>query len=358
MSEEKKLIIKMLKEGKINEEEALKLLDAIKEDKYDSKNEKEKTENKFESSINSFFSNLFNTVEKSIKKAEEKINLSNIDFDEINFNFGFSGKTTNEFIIDEITEDIDLLVDYINGKVFISSWDNDYIKCSSKISFDENMYSEDYTFITKSHDGKNIHISTYENSNIDKFNSTIYIYLPKKYTNNIKCRNITGKIIINNVTSNSIDLDNTNSKIIIEHVVASKDIKINGINGKFSVENISTPNLKMKNLNGKISVRGIDCEHIFAENMNGFILLSNISKITNSINLHSFNGGVYVENINYNKPTRAKLTGRFDEKLDSIFTTIVRNDMTTVAHTSDYIEDLDDKLEININTKNGKITLI
>lgn len=362
MSEEKKLILKMLKEGKITEDEALKLLDAVKENNNHIENDEEKTEkktnNKFESTVHSFFSNLFNTVEKNVKKVEEKINSSNINLDDINFTFGYFGKINKELIIEDINDDINLLVDYINGKVIISSWDNDYIKCTSHILFDKNTYSEDYNFITKSNIGRDIHISTYEYSNLDKFNATLYIYLPKKYINNIKCKEITGKVIINNLMSNSIDLETTNSKIVLENVSASKEIKINGINGKFLIENISAPDLNIKNLNGKITGYKIDCECIFSENMNGSISFSNISNTAKSINLKSLNGGIYLENINYNKPTRAKLTGRFEEKLNPIFSTIVRNDTNTIAYTSDFIEDLENKLEIDIETNNGKIRIL
>ncbi|MFM1583347.1 SHOCT-like domain-containing protein, partial [Helcococcus ovis] len=89
MSEEKKLILKMLKENKISEDEALKLLDAIGSNKNTEKNKKE---DNTEFSTGNFVSKIINGVEKAINIASKKI--ENMDFELINFSSqNFNAKT-------------------------------------------------------------------------------------------------------------------------------------------------------------------------------------------------------------------------------------------------------------------------
>ena len=130
MSEEKKLILTMLKEDKISEEEALRLLEAIGQNE---KEETEKTnfskkEESFENSVNSFVSKIITGVETAINKAGDAIN--NMDFDISNINISgskFNANTTKTYKIENIEEPINLFINNLQGAIQIQSHNQDFV---------------------------------------------------------------------------------------------------------------------------------------------------------------------------------------------------------------------------------------
>lgn len=76
MSKEKLLVLQMLKEGKISEEEALKLLEAMGEDKNTKKNI---GENKFKFLEDDFVSKITDSIASIGRRTQEAIQKINIE---------------------------------------------------------------------------------------------------------------------------------------------------------------------------------------------------------------------------------------------------------------------------------------
>ena len=125
MNEEKKMILDMLKEGKITVEQASDLLEAVGKDK--SKNNEE-----------SFVDKLSTSFEKIMKKTSETI--SNFDFDidldSVNIPNIYhinSQKTENQTKIDDEVNAIE--IDLINGSLDIERAQENHIMVDEKVYF-------------------------------------------------------------------------------------------------------------------------------------------------------------------------------------------------------------------------------
>lgn len=121
MSKEKLLVLQMLKEGKISEEEALKLLEAMGEDKNTKKNI---GENKFKFLEDDFVSKITDSIASIGRRTQEAIQKINIEetISDIGSTFSkFKGKTEQVFDYDlEKSGDVDSIeVENYNGKITI-----------------------------------------------------------------------------------------------------------------------------------------------------------------------------------------------------------------------------------------------
>ncbi|MGO1477863.1 hypothetical protein, partial [Senegalia sp. (in: firmicutes)] len=151
MNEEKMIILRMLKEGKINEDEASKLLDAI----YNKDKSEDNSKTNFKSNNKDWqkdFDNTINKLENGLNKFGEKfgekmdkigkeINEDSDSFaDKIMSSFNsFIDKDLNDILgryeikketleleIDDI-ENLQLDIKGINGDININPWSKDYI---------------------------------------------------------------------------------------------------------------------------------------------------------------------------------------------------------------------------------------
>lgn len=108
MSKEKLLVLQMLKEGKISEEEALKLLEAMGEDKNTKKNI---GENKFKFLEDDFVSKITDSIASIGRRTQEAIQKINIEetISDIGSTFSkFKGKT--EQVFDYDLERVEMLI--------------------------------------------------------------------------------------------------------------------------------------------------------------------------------------------------------------------------------------------------------
>ncbi|MFL8968773.1 DUF4097 family beta strand repeat-containing protein [Helcococcus kunzii] len=379
MSEEKKLILNMLKEGKITEDEALKLLDAIgeKEKKEEEKTNFAEKEASFENSVNNFVNKILSGVETAINKAGDVIN--NMDFDISNINIAgskFNANTTKTYKIEDIEEPINFFVNNLQGAIQIQSHNQDYIECIAIINYDNKYHDENNEFLIHKIEGNNHYFGIDLNKNNWNFKSQLIINLPKDKLNSIKVRNSNSKIQANNfdidnvifettnariefsnITSKSINATTTNAKIEAINVGADK-IVTNTTNSKISLSEIKSDELEAYTTNGKINLTKLNVVDVIAQNTNGSLYVSNIFDDTNKLDLSSTNGGIYIEGLNFERSIKASLSARNSDVISPKFSKIYRDKHSTKAYTENYDENAENTLDITAVTTNGKISIL
>ena len=267
MNEEKKMILDMLKEGKITVEQASDLLEAVGKDK--SKNNEE-----------SFVDKLSTSFEKIMKKTSETI--SNFDFDidldSVNIPNIYhinSQKTENQTKIDDDVNAIE--IDLINGSLDIERAQENHIMVDEKVYFknkedqvndylnievvedklivsvNENYKSLDASANVKLYLGKNI----YDSLDINIVNGQVELCDVDFKENNIESTNARFTIIN---SAGNIDLKNTNGKIEIRNT--NGNLEVSNVNGSVYLSNISGENANVDIVNGSIRIDGLNMENV------------------------------------------------------------------------------------------------
>lgn len=351
MSEEKLMILNMLKEGKITQEEALKLLDAIGE--KNSLND-EKTKKASDMSFNEMASKIGSAIESALYKVSDS--LSNIDFDYKIFN-NYTGSITKSIRIDNIENKINLYIKNRNDKVQISQWDKDYVEAIAYIYYDEKEYSRDYEFLIHTESEQNHYIGIDTEKSNKGYSAKITVNIPKSLIENLKIETTNSKIEADNLDIDYAEFITTNGKISLTSVEANS-IFCKTTNSKISAEDIKSDTLKCKTTNGKIVLETIDIRKVDAINTNGSINIDTINSKAREINLNSTNGGLYIEGLDYSRPVKATISGRLNDNLSPNFININEISHETIATTAKYTEDSDDVLYIFAHTTNGKVEII
>lgn len=355
MSEERKLILEMLKEGKITNDEALKLLDAVKESNPSEKiNEKEKT---IETKVNSFASKILSSVESALSKAGEAIENIDFNFSTSNFTYGKNTKTVSDIMrIDTVNHGDNIFINSKNGKIEVQGWDEMYINCKYEVSYDQREFDGTEEFVVHKFENNNHYIGINDSLNHNCFSVKMTISIPKDMASKIFAQSTNAKILFSELTANDIEVNTTNAKIEFESIESEK-IVINTTNGKIELSDIVSDIIESNTTNGKHEYSEIDAREITAYNTNGSIYLSGISDRAELIHLQSTNGGLYIEDIKINKPAKAVIKGRFADEFNPIFSSITKSEGSTIAKTPDYSEKADSLL-ITLQTTNGKVSII
>lgn len=379
MSEEKKLILKMFKEGKISEEEAIDLLSSVGENKTKSKinDNFDDAGEKIENSVNKFVNKIFNGIELAFNKVGDALDES--DFKNNKFNFTFNNTNAQTILknkIENIENKINLFINNKNGKTEIEPWNENHIEIESEINFNDKHLDSNSNFITEKKKDNNYFIGVNQELNASHFNVTFRIKTPYNAISNLKIESTNGKIVANYLELNDLETSTTNGKTIFEGLVAN-NVNSTTTNGKIEINDINANELKLKTTNSKIDIDDINANYVETITTNGKLELIKINtkvlKGKNSngsihvllakdeiknIDLKSSNGGIYLENLNYKRPIEAVLKARDKNSLSNIFTHIEKNGNLTIARTENYDSDAENKLNINLATTNGRISLI
>lgn len=389
MSEEKKLILKMLKENKISEDEALKLLDAIGSNKNTEKNKKE---DNTEFSTGNFVSKIINGVEKAINIASKKI--ENMDFELINFSSqNFNAKTVKNYSYD-IENDINLFIKNKNGTVEIINSYSDNLEIKANISYDSNILDEKYEFIESKIENNDYYFGLRNESSQSNYSVNFQVYIPEDYTNSINVINSNAGIKINEINTKNINLKTSNAKIYLQEInadeiiattsnatisleeiesdtiaVTTSNARINicecsadklvatTSNARITLDDISIADLITKTSNGSIQINDLDCATIDAKSSNGSISISDFSDNIIKIKAKTSNGSIRIEDINLERSVKAIMSGKDSSGLSSLFTNINKNNNEIVATTELYNSSDNNTLDIEAFTSNSKVII-
>lgn len=352
MTEEKQMILNMLKEGKITVEEASDLLEAIGDKK--------------KADPSDLGSKITSTVDNIIKKATET--LSNIDLDSAfdidinNLNLKGEARSHKDMRIDDEINFVD--IDLVNGDINIEKSSEPGIIVSADIySKKENL--EDYLSVEVKDDkvyiGENPEYSNtkasvklslslgadlYEGLNIDTVNGRIEI--ADTDFNNLNIDTVNSRLILANSKSD-IDIDSVNGKVDLKNIEGK--IGIDNVNGGIYLTNVSGDLVEVDNVNGNIRVDGLRSDKLKADSNSGSIRIFDI-KDTKDLDLDTGNGTIVVDTNDYNGKIRAFVESPSINAVEK-YTNKIETSTGFEISTSQEEEDL----KITAKTSHGKVSL-
>ena len=286
MNDEKQMILQMLREGKINVEDASELLEAISERKNRSEN------------ITGKLSETFDNIIKKATNTLGKIDLESsfdLDFDGYNF-MKVDQNTHKEIRIDDDINFIDL--DILNGDIEIERAND----LTASIIYDiyskkENL--DDYLNIDINEDTLDISLNN-KYSNLET-SLKLKISLPKEAYDSLNVKQVNGKVEICDIDFNNLDISTVNGKIILINTTSEIDIK--NVNGKIDLKN-TAGRLNVDNINGPIYLSNIKGEDVDITNTNGNIRVDGLS--SNTLKATSNSGNIRVFNVKNTKAIDVK----------------------------------------------------
>ena len=349
MTEEKQIILNMLKEGKITVEEASDLLNAI--------GDKKSRENDFTGRIGS-------TVDSIIKKATEAISAIDLDqaFDINNFNLKGEINSHKDIRVDDEIDEIN--IDLINGEILVERGTENGIIISTDV-FSKKANLEDYINveirdnildIEENPDYKSLGASVklrvqvgkdfYEKLNIDTVNARVEIVDTNFDKLNID--SVNGKIIIINSKAD-VDIDNVNGKIDIKNIDGK--LSIDNVSGAIYLATMKGEMVEVDNISGNIRVDGLESDKLIANSRSGSIRLYNI-KNTTDLELETVSGIIVVDTNDYDGDIKAFVESpavNVTEKFTNKIKTDEGYDLSTPGEEA--------KLNIKAKTNFGKVSL-
>ncbi|WP_058989648.1 DUF4097 family beta strand repeat-containing protein [Anaerococcus rubeinfantis] len=309
MNEEKKMILDMLKEGKITVDQASDLLEAVGKDK--AKNNEE-----------SFIDKLSTSFEKVMKKTSETI--SNFDFDldldSVNIPNIYhinSQKAENQTKIDDDINEIE--INLINGSLDIQRAQENHIMIEEKVFFkNKEDQKNDYLNIAVVEDKLIINVN--ENYRSLDASANVKLYLGKNIYDKLDVNIINGQVEIcdvdfkeNNIestnarftlinTAGNIDLKNTNGKIEIRNT--NGNLEVSNVNGSVYLTNVSGENANVEVVNGSIRIDGLNMENVDLASKAGSIRIFKIID-AKQLNMATQFGSVVIDTNEFNKNIKA-----------------------------------------------------
>lgn len=359
MSEEKKIILRMLREGKITEDEALSLLESIKDTK------KKADQPQFGGfDTTQFVEKIAQAAVKIGKETKEYI--ENFDFEDISIKFksNLDQKNKAERVVTENIlgeENPKLEVFNRNGKINIYSWDNEEVEARADVRFDDRFVSQTYGFIKIEREGGKILVKPdYDSTSARHFSMNITVAIPKKMFEEIKLNSTNSSIEIKEIQTKALKVNSTNGTIILEDAVA-EIADVSSTNAQIAVKKISGHELQINTTNGRIVINDVDASDIDIHTTNGTIVVNEIKDNVRDINTSTNNGNITISIKDVFKPVKAKVKNHFKDIdtnnfADSIFANFVTEDGAMIAYSDGYNENAD-RLDIEASTYNGTINI-
>ncbi|WP_257351752.1 DUF4097 family beta strand repeat-containing protein [Pseudalkalibacillus decolorationis] len=274
--EERKMILRMLDEGKITSAEAVELLKTIgntepidqKDSTELSKHVTEDVESgpshnehrdrpKKESSTVSKFSSFFDKVVTKLKDT---------DFD---LNFGQSFQVDHVF--QENVSEIDRIkMQIINGGIQLRPWEEESVRVECQASVYRVQTQED----AKAYFMNNVRFAIGSGElqfivDENKLKVHAHMYVPTKMYDEIQLRTSNGAITAVDLQTNKANVRTSNGAVTLSKV-EGKVLNASTSNGKINIENGKWTESKLETLNGTIRLNG-SYEDVEAETLNGAI---------------------------------------------------------------------------------------
>lgn len=355
MSEEKIMILKMLKDGKIDEEEALKLLNAVGEKKGEKTYKPNKKRNeihiecddydvfdasdKFASKISNFVNKI---VSKSLETAEKGMRDGHI-YASYSFDDRFKNKKFATLKLDvDKNKKYDLIINNTNEKVEILPSSSDQIEIFGKIYYtDKKTIPGDYEFINCFIDDKEILIEpNYESFTKKDFAVSLKVLVPALNFAKVDVKTSNDKIILDSVNCDELYLTTSNDKIKIEDSIIGKS-ELKTTNDSVKIKDAKFTDLLINTTNAEITMHNTPFVNLEAHTTNAYVDVKDVFNCAENIIITNSNGPVTVElesvsrNVKFNLRGLSKYTcpaifddSRFklDEDGDELSTAVLNND--------------------------------
>lgn len=285
MGEERKLILEMIKDGKITAEEGKELLQALGEEakeNYSEGNEtKDKEKNSYEDHKESGWG-IFDALKSMINFGD--ITGPVYDFEE---------EYTHRFSSSNVSAKINTKT----GTVVLKGWDKEecFIKLTKKV---KGLSEDKARELAQSYQVLRLYESSIDTENIKNkhLNVSYEIYLPKNIVLNLDTSSVNGRVNITDITIDHGKISSVNGKILIENVEGSS-LNISGVNGLIDI-NTKVDTVKCSTVNGSIKIRDTNQNqgNVKASTVNGPVKIGLPRGVTGvKIDSSSVNGRTRVE---------------------------------------------------------------
>lgn len=349
MTEEKKIILTMLKEGKISQEEALRLLDAVEEPKSDQD---------FEDTAKNFLNKFMNGLNSALKKTGDA--LAGIDVNDFGVDIGQNRAKTENIIKTQIQGPSPRVhVRNTNGRVHLYTWDNDYIETRTSVSFDKRELDQDYDFITIEESEGTYTINSNQTKLSNRFTVSLSIALPRICFNEFMVESTNGSIEVNFLEAKQMTLESTNGSIECNSV-SIENATLETTQGNIDINDVSASRLSANTTNGTITCKDVSIENLITQTINGLVRIGEINKEVRNIDSSTVNGNIYISIADFTRPIKASLKGKTRNELTELlenFSEVKKEGKTTLATTETYDDTRNDNMEINSSTVNGRISI-
>jgi DUF4097 and DUF4098 domain-containing protein YvlB len=304
--EERKMILKMIEEGKITAEEGLALLETLdrtsqQEEKGGSRHQqKEQTEQ-----FNKLKDDLYDATEKIIGSANKGASkladlfgktmhkLQNIDVD-FDLDFTFGGVKVTEIYDLTPFEAKDLYFSTSNGSIRCKSWEKEFaqIEVTAQVSkaknevearekleqiIEQRKGNEQYSFFLKEKKGVRV---------------SIEIYLPKRQYDALQLETNHGSVRVQGLEIDKMEIETSNGSIRI-HDVKGEYVEGKTSNGRIQYHDVLVVKSNLKTSNGSIHVMG-QLQNLQCETTNGSIRVEQGQVNRSEILATTSNGSVRV----------------------------------------------------------------
>lgn len=342
----------MLKEGKISEDEAIRLLDAIKA-----------------SSKEASFSDDLSKIFKKVGQSASDLGrwsydfLSGLDLDSINVNnkqYNNSIQTTKAIDTSSL-ERLAIKFDVSSASLNIESWDQSTINVSASLNYSAKAFKPGSDFFDLIEDQGTFSLVLSDDLVDENFHIDYDIKIPCIQLDLLDLKTVNSKINLANVLAKQVKISTVNGSIKVQGLEA-ETLTIDSTNGKIILNNIISPVTKLDNVNGRIEIDQIAGKNLDVSTSQGKINIANIEDSMETIDAKTSIGNIEIDLNFYNKPIKAILSNVLtnsssQESFDkSIFSNFVRSDQETIAYSKDYTED-SDHLLIRATTTRGKINI-
>ncbi len=374
MSEEKIMILKMLKDGKINEEEALKLLNAVgakkNEKQYKPNNKHEVHYNaegsdymdmsdKFANKISNFVNKIVN---KSLHVAEEGMKngrvYANLNFDMDN---GLKKKKFATLKLDlDKKKKYDLIINNTNEKIEILPSNSDQIEVYGKIYYtDKKDIPENYEFINCYIDDKEVLIEpNYSELTKKDFAVSLKVLVPAQSFANVKATTSNDKIVLDSIICNELYLTTSNDYIKIEDSIINKS-ELKTTNDSIKIKDSKFTDLLINTTNAEITLNNTPFVNLEAHTTNAFVDVKDVFNCAENIIVTNSNGPVTLELESVSKNVKLNLRGINKYTCPAVFDDdrYVLNRDNDELTTASLNNDSDLTLFGDIKTSNGPIII-
>jgi len=252
--EERKMILKMIEDGKITAEEGVQLLEAIERR---GKNEFQDAAEKFMHQANKGATKLFDLVGKAIQKVQEL----DLDFD-LPFHSGVKVKETIELSSFDYDQ---LSFSTTTGHIRCQKWDQQ----GAKIEITGHVLQEKEEFEALRKIREAIQLKTedkkYAFSLLDEkgLRVTIDLFLPSRVFEAVHLETTHGNVQLGALKSDRLEIKAVNGSIRIEKVSAS-ELGVTTSNGRVQLNQVEIEQGKIQSSNGSIHASGhfhsLQCE--------------------------------------------------------------------------------------------------
>lgn len=397
-SEEKMMILKMLQDGKINTEEAAKLLEALeggsrqaasgntssrpqrpqinyndeivkmRERINEWKNDMKKNYNEkdFDRMVDEFSTKAEkigkNVAATTVGFVDKMIDFVGSVVDTGNFNIFGSLNAVEKVYEAEAAEGMNIDLEGVNGQILVKKHQDNKVVIKSTI---KSSLSDVDNVIAYSNEGNSVSLKVNKTPNLSVSHE---VYIPAVKFNRMKFETSNGRLYIEDSISNEFESVTKNASIDLMGVNSDK-ISVNTKNAKISINYVTGKDIDINTNNSLIDVKNVKAGKLSAVTTNGKIFVESVQNIDDSseafISLKTTNGDIKANmNDMDNKAFKVKAQTT-NGKVNLLIPELLYHSPSKVGYTGGFVEAETNgydtnpqKVNINAETVNGYIEIV